>query len=186
MSPVHFCFQMLPKSLIPKIVEETNRYASQKLYAGFPGPKARWKSVDLADIFRFLSILIALEIIRLRCKNDLWTEPSPEVIKLPSVAHVMPMRRFMDIKHFFHLENNDLAVPRGSEEYDPLHKVRQVYGCLQLRCRNGWRMGTYASLDESMTNWEGRSHFKQYKLSKPIRWGYKFLCICDSTTGYIK
>ena len=47
-------------------------------------------------------------------------------------------------------------------------------------------MGTFASLDESMTNWKGRSHFKQYMRSKPIRWGYKFFCICDSTTGYIK
>ena len=186
MAPVHFFFQMLPKKMIEKIVEETNQYASQKLHAVSPESKARWRPVDESDIYRFLAIIISMGIVRVRRKKDLWCDSNPEVLRLPSVQHVMPMRRFMEIKRFLHLENNAIAAPPGSDSYDPLHKIRKLYECLQSRFRNGWKMGTFASVDESMTTWKGKSRFKQYMRSKPIRWGYKFFCICDSKTGYIK
>ena len=186
MTPLQFFYQMVPKSIISRMVVETNRYASEKLNTVSPEVKARWKLVEEADIFRFLAILICMGRVRLRTKRDFWDRRNHEVIKYPSVAHVLPLKRFSDIKRFFHLQNNQLAAPYGSEEYDPLHKIRHLYDCLQIRFRNAWRMGTFASLDESMTNWRGKSRYKQYIRSKPVRWGYKFFCVCDPKTGFIK
>ena len=186
LTPLQFFYQMLPKSFCERAVVETNKYASEKLQTGSPAMKAAWKPVDAADVFRFLAIIISMGIVRVRRKKDLWEKKSPEVIRYPTVAHVLSRKRFCEIKRFFHLEDNKLAAPYGTEEYDPLHKIRKLYDCLQLRFKNTWRMGTYASIDESMTNWKGRSRFKQYVRSKPIRWGYKFFCMCDPKTGYIK
>ena len=176
MSPLNFFYQVVPMALIRKAVDETNKYAAQKLENASPEAKANWKPVVEGDIFRFLAVLYAMGIVRVHRKKQLWPTSNPEVIKYPSVTHVMSYRRFRQIKRFFHLEDNTLAAPAGTQEYDPLYKIRKLYDTLQARFRACWKLGTFASLDESMTNWRGRSRFKQYMRSKPIRWGIQ-ICL---------
>ena len=40
------------------------------------------------------------------------------------------------------------------------------------------------SVDEAMIKFDGRLLWKQYLPKKPVRWGIKIWCLCDSLTGY--
>lgn len=136
---------MLLKDLLDGDWENYNRFLEREA-------KANWKPVVEGDIFRFLAVLYAMGIVRVHRKKQLWLTSNPEVIKFPSVAHVMSYRRFQLIKRFFHLEENTLAAPAGTQEYDPLYKIRKLFDTLQARFRACWKFGTFASLDQSMTN----------------------------------
>ena len=89
MTPLKFFYQMLPKPFISKVVVQPNKYAAQKLEAATPERKGKWREVDEADIFRFSAITICMGIVRARRKRDFWFGTSAEVIKFPSVAHVL-------------------------------------------------------------------------------------------------
>ena len=98
----------------------------------------------------------------------------------------MKKTRFREIRRFLHLVDNTKAAPSSSDLHDPLYKVRSVYQCLQERFQLHWKLGQFVSLDESMTAFKGKSSYKQYIRSKPIRWGFKFFCFCDPVIGYFK
>lgn len=184
--PVDFFMAMFPPRIVQLAKEETNRYASQNNAGIAATVNPAWRSVTEEELFRFLAILLTAGALRVRNMNLLWSKKNPSVVKLPSVAHVMPEYRWKQIKRYFHLVDNTKLVPAGSEKYDPLVKVRLVYECLQERFRIHWKLGQFVSLDESMTAWKGRSRFKQYIRSKPIRWGFKFFCLADPISGYFK
>ena len=41
------------------------------------------------------------------------------------------------------------------------------------------------SVDEHMVKFEGHNILKQYIKGKPVQWGFKLWCRCDSTSGYL-
>ena len=40
------------------------------------------------------------------------------------------------------------------------------------------------SVDEAMIQFDGRLSWKQFMPKKPVKWGLKLWCLCDSDTGY--
>ena len=106
------------------------------------------------------------------------------MIKFPALGHILTQQRYKQIKRYFHLAPNSNMPKFGTPQYDKLYKVRSVYNFLQESFRKHWTPGTFVSLDESVIPWKGKSSIKQYMRSKPVRWGFKFFCICDAITGY--
>lgn len=41
------------------------------------------------------------------------------------------------------------------------------------------------SIDEHMIKFKGHNIMKQYIKNKPIKWGFKMWCRCESSTGYL-
>ena len=184
--PVDFFMAMFPSQIFKMAAKETNRYASEKKHGDFETGNPAWRPVTEEEVYKFVALLLCCGLLRLRNFSMLWSKETPSIVKVPSAAHIMPEYRWLQIKRFFHLVDNSEAAPPGTDLYDPLYKVRPVYQCLQEKFRLHWKLGQFVSLDESMTAWKGRSRFKQYIRSKPIRWGFKFFCLCDPVTGYFK
>ena len=44
--------------------------------------------------------------------------------------------------------------------------------------------GREISIDELMVKSKGRFPMRQYIKNKPVKWGFKLWCRCDSKTGY--
>ena len=182
--PIDFFFRMIPAKFFDLLVDQSNLYASQKM-SGVRGHSNRFgPEITRNEVFSFIAILFAMGVCRCRNLQMYWDDKSPSVISLPSVSHVLDRTRFDTIKKFFHMADNSKAAPKGSPSHDILHKVRPLLSELQSNCRKYWKVGTFASLDESMINFRGRSRFKQYIKSKPHKWGFKFFSVCDSITGY--
>ena len=182
--PVDYFFKVFPVDVFRIAVEETNNYAKQVLGLPRVSISGTFRQVDEGEVYRFISILLLMGVFRLRKKKDYWTAGKVSVVRFPSFTQIQTLKRFKQIKRFFHLADNLNMPNQGSPNYDKLYKVRRVYSILQQTFRDNWKPGTFLSLDESMTPWKGRSSLKQYMRSKPVRWGFKFFCVCDAATGY--
>ena len=184
--PIDFFYKLIPIDFVTFAHEETVKYFKEKQRVGLPTRFWTEREICKDDVLSFVALILASGVLRSRSLSTYWAEKSPAVVKLPSFAHIMERRRFDFIRYCFHLNDNSKQPPANSDSSDSLYKVRPLYNLLQENCRKYWKLGTFVSLDESMVNWKGKSRYKQYIRSKPIRWGFKFFCLCDPETGYFK
>lgn len=69
---------------------------------------------------------------------------------------VMSYNRFMLINHFFHLNNNETAVGRGHQGFDPWHKIKPLLDHLNERFKKYFVPEKYLSIHESMVGMKNR------------------------------
>lgn len=170
-------FQMIFDNKIEsKIVEETNRYASQK-------ESKNWSDLAVDELQAFLGCLVMMGIHKLPHLKCYWS--SDPRLRVDSVAEVMTANRYKKIVENLHLNNNEAMLPKSDVNYDKLFKVRPLVDFLNENVRKVYEASSFFAIDESMIAFKGRSSLKQYMPMKPIKRGYKVWCLADSTTGYI-
>lgn len=185
--PIDAFSSFFDDEILEMIVRETNRYADECIGSKEPLPlhsrlKA-WKPTDISEIKTFLALQIAMGLCKHSSIKDYWS--NYWLTKTPNFGSVMSRNRFQMLTSFQHFANNQLAVERGSDGYDPLFKIRNVYDHISLKCLNCYIPGKMLSIDEMMVSWKGRLSFKQYAPKKPVKWGMKCWTLAESTTGYV-
>ena len=63
--------------------------------------------------------------------------------------------------------------------------MRPVFDRFNKSFESAREPSKYQSIDEHMVKFKGKNSVKQYMKSKPIKWGFKLWCRCDSLTGYL-
>ena len=71
-----------------------------------------------------------------------------------------------------------------ADEGDKLKKVRPLLNYVQSKCRELYQPNREISIDERMVRPKARYSFRQYILNKPVKWGFKLWCLCDSHNVY--
>jgi hypothetical protein len=75
------------------------------------------------------------------------------------------------------------------EQNDPLHdrafKIRLVLDHFNKTFLTAMSPTKFQSIDEHMIKFKGHNILRQYVKSKPIKWGFKMWCRCDSKSGYL-
>ena len=98
---------------------------------------------------------------------------------LPIVYNAITRARFIEIKRYLHLcENSDV------DKKDKFATVRPYL--IELKT-NYIQFGIFASclsLDKMMISYYGTHPAKMFMRGKPIKFGYKFWCLCSSN-GYL-
>jgi len=97
----------------------------------------------------------------------------------------MPVKRFLKIIRFLHLNDNTKMLPRSSLEFDRLYKIRPMIKHLNAVFPEMFSPSRFMSVDESMIAFTGRTTMKQYMPLKPIKRGFKVWVLACSFTGYI-
>ena len=88
------------------------------------------------------------------------------------ISKTMSRKRYEKLSQYFHCS---IAA-----EEDPQDKLAKVRPLITLCERNfGHLFGPSKNLC-----WRGHDSWKQYLPKKPIKWGIKLWCLCDSRTGY--
>uniref|UniRef100_A0A096LW21 Si:dkey-19f4.2 n=1 Tax=Poecilia formosa TaxID=48698 RepID=A0A096LW21_POEFO len=72
---------------------------------------------------------------------------------------------------------------KGTETYDPLHRVRPLMEMIGTRCRALCHPRQHLAVDERMVSTKARLSIKQYMKAKPTKWGLKFFVLADKN-GY--
>ncbi len=101
------------------------------------------------------------------------------------ISSIMSRDRFLQIFYNLHLTGGSLNTDRDSKDYSKIYKIQRFTEILRLNFQKNYLFGRYATIDESMIKFKGRSSLKQYLPLKPIKRGYKVWCLCDSITSYL-
>ena len=97
----------------------------------------------------------------------------------------MPRDRFLALLAFWHIADNTQMPARDSPEHDKMFKARTFFDHLCNKFQECYYPERNLAVDESMMPWRGRVSFRQFIPSKPIRYGMKLYCCCESSSGYI-
>ncbi len=130
--------------LIHHIVDQTNLYSVQKTGTSV--------NTSESELEQYLGILLMMGVIILPQYRMYWSTET----NIPAVSNAISVNRFDKIKRFFHCNNNENSVPRGSPNYDKLFKVRPVINAVLDNCKKIPPEEKY-SIDEQMIPTKCRS-----------------------------
>lgn len=150
------------------IMSESIRYARQKNNLQF--------ELDEADLDVFVGVLLLSGYHSLPREKLYWNRD--EDVRIPFVSSHMSRNRFMEIKKFIHLADNDAVIPT-----DKMYKVSSFISAFNARFQQFGIFHKYLSVDEEMVPYYGHHSAKMYLRGKPIRFGYK-LWVLASDNGY--
>ena len=91
----------------------------------------------------------------------------------------MPRQRYEKLCQFLHC-----SIPDQENRDDKLAKVRPLISLCERQFPARFQPSKDVSIDEAMIRFDGRLSRKQYMPKKPVKWGLKLWCLCDSATGY--
>ncbi|XP_025191739.1 uncharacterized protein LOC112591992, partial [Melanaphis sacchari] len=156
------------------IVEESNLLVTQKHAVLNTTPE---------EIRAFIGILIFMGYHDVPTIRLYWS--TNHNFFCPRIANVMPLKRFLKLLRYIHLNDNQKMLPRSSESIDKLFKIRPLIDHLNNIYKILYNPSQNLSVDESMVAYTGRSTMKQYMPLKPIKRGFKVWAMTDSATGYL-
>lgn len=183
---IDFFNQVFNDDILELIVEQTNLYATQNIprkCSKTPGPSENWENTSKEEIRALIGMMVIMGIHQLPHLANFWS--SDPFLAVPSVAQVMPSKRYKKLIENIHLNDNTKAIPKGEAGYDKLHKLRPLIDKLNDSFTKPYKHSAFLAVDESMIAFKGRSSLKQYMPMKPVKRGYKVWCLADSVTGYI-
>ncbi|CAB4059120.1 unnamed protein product [Lepeophtheirus salmonis] len=144
------------------IILESNRYASQHN-----------TTLDLTEdeLFVFIGVFFLSCTSSSPHKKRYWSnsEAFPHVL-----GNNIGRDRFLNILKYIHFVHNTKI-----EKSDTRAKLRPFFKVLQASFLEFGATHEYSAIDESMAQYYGRHHAKQFIRGKPIRFGYKIWSHCS-------
>jgi len=132
---------------------------------------------DAEEIRCFLAILLLSGYVDVPRWRMFW-EVDTETFN-SAVSRAMRRNRFDTIKRYLHCSDNS-HLP----DNDRFGKMRSLMTMLNERYLNFAKLKEHVCVDESMAPYYGKHGAKQYIHGKPVKFGFKFWCLCDRF-GYL-
>lgn len=174
--------RFISPDILQIVVEETNKYAANPRTP--KQTRARWTDIDRRLLLGFLGIVMYMGVVKLPARRMYWDVK--QGLGIPEIYNCMSAERFEDIARCLHFETYSATAPKkGEVGYDKIRCIRRVVEMFRTACMGNWRMGQYVSVDEAMQKMKGKSPVRTYMPNKPVKYGYKFWCLCCATTGYL-
>jgi hypothetical protein len=139
-------------------------------------------STNAEEVKAFIGMVFVMGYHVLPSIRDYWS--TMPCTRVPFIANVMPRVRFERIWSALHFANNEL-LDKSDPTYDRAFKIRPILNHFNESFQAAREPSKQQSIDEHMIKFKGHNMMKQYIKSKPIKWGFKMWCRCDSTTGYL-
>lgn len=140
-------------------------------------------TTNVDEIKAFFGMQVVMGYHQLPSLRDYWsTEPD---LAVPYIANIMPRKRFEELRSYIHFNNNAMMKPREDPDHDRAFKVRLVLNHFNERFLSALTPTQHQSIDEHMVKFKGHNILRQFVKGKPIQWGFKIWCRCDSKTGYL-
>ncbi|XP_045474894.1 piggyBac transposable element-derived protein 4-like [Harmonia axyridis] len=166
--------RMFSDDILDRIVEETNRYASQN---------GRSFCIYEDELQAFFGTLIIMGLHKLPGMRMYWSYD--QNYRVERVANIMSLKRFLAILRHIHLNDNEKCPKKGTSNFDKLYKLRPLIEHLNEKFRDLFSPSRELSIDESMVGFKGRSGLKQYMPMKPVKRGFKIWVMTCARTGYM-
>ena len=166
--------------IIGEIVQETNRYAREKIEKAQPlGKRSIWRTWKDANLQEMNALLGVVLNMGMHAKCDMkeylsrkWTE------RMPFFVDVFSRERFFQLYWMLHLQPSDGRGFCGD-------KVHNLVTHINVKCQEYYSPHKRISVDESTIGFKGRVIFKCYNPNKPTKWGLRVYTMCESESAYI-
>ena len=174
---------------VVRLVNETNRYARQYIQKVAIENLEKhslansWTDTNVPEMKAFLAILLFMGFVKFPSYQDYWT--TEDVMQMPGFRSIMPRNRFNAIMQFFHVANNEDALPANDPNHDKLFKIRPVTDTLVSAWQDAYYPGKHVSADESIVAFKGKCSWVVYKPQKPRKWGLSAWVLTDATNGCV-
>lgn len=189
LEPVDCFYKFFPQKIFDHVAEQTNLYFIQCVDKTFDFPPHsrvhKWTEVNAIDIKAFVAAEIGMGLCN---KTEIFSyfENKFWLTHTPGFRQLFTKNKYFLLKSFLHFNNNINQMPKGTDGYDPLYKVRPIIDMTKNTYLNHFEPGEALSVDETMVKFKGRLSFKQYLPSKPsTKWGIKVWSLCDADTGFL-
>ena len=154
--------------VVDHMVKETNRYGEQYVENHMDylkqHPRARAhdlvkKRITLAEMFKFLALVITMGIVNLTGIQHYWSTSWP--FSSANFSQILSRDRFLLILKFLHLANNNDAVREDMTACSRLDGISTNWWEISRKCKM-YNPDRELSIDESMTSYKGRLSSLQY------------------------
>lgn len=176
------CFNLLfDETFWGVIVEETNRYAEQRIQRQTPLPLfsrlRKWTPVTVDELKVFLALTIAMGLVRKPDIADYFTNEF--TYETPFFSKTMSRDRFLLILSNIHFVDNNV-----DHANDRLYKLRPFITMLRNNFLK-YEPEENLAFDEGTCPFKGKIVFRVYNPAKPNKFGIKLYQCCESSSGYI-
>ncbi|XP_071476617.1 piggyBac transposable element-derived protein 5-like [Diadema antillarum] len=176
-----FFFLFFPLTLFQHLVQETNRYATQKQQIDPDLPQ--WQPLSVEEMKCYFGIRLYLSIIPLPKMRWLWS--ADDVFGHLRIARFMTRIRFEEIGHNLQAHHQTQQLPSEHQNRDKLHMIRPVLDEVLANCLQQYNPHQNCSIDEAMIAFRGRYGFRQNIPNvMPDKCGIKVWMRVDSVNGY--
>ena len=100
------------------------------------------------------------------------------------ISSIMPVKRFLKILRYLHLNDNTKMPKKGEPNYDRMFKLGLMLNHVNAVFKKLFLPSRLLSIDESIVRFKGRSSLKQYMPMKPIKRAFKIWVVACAVTGY--
>lgn len=167
-SPYNYYVRFIDDEFLKIIVEETNRYASQK---------NKNTRIELPEMKCFLGVLLLSGYLDVPRRRMYWEQAEDTHNRMASQAISRDKFEFI-MSHIHFSDNTNL------DRNDKFAKVRPFFNQLNQTFLANSFLEEDHSVDEAMVPYYGKHGCKQFIHGKPIRYGYK-LWVGTTKQGYI-
>ena len=179
--PIRFFEQVF--DFFVSVAEATNLNAVAKAPPRGYGPHHQfntgdplWHPTTADEVKAYIGINIAMGIKNLPGYKDYWsTEP---LLHDAFISGILMRTRYEKLCQYLHC-----SVPANEDKNYKLTKVSPLITLCEQNFGQCYQPSRDVSIDEAMVQFDGRLCWKQYTPKKPVKWGIKLWCLCDSTTG---
>ncbi|KAJ8365839.1 hypothetical protein SKAU_G00146700 [Synaphobranchus kaupii] len=183
-SPLDLFQLFFSKEAVEILCQNTNRHVERRRLQGLP--TKTWTEVDTDEMFKYLSLVIYLGLLKPAAYRDLWRKHRLHAHPFPS--SVMPGYRFEAICAFLHMSDPTEDVVndqlKGQEGYDALFRLKPLQDQILTACRAYYHPNQNLAIDERMVATRARHSMMQFMKDKPTKWGFKLFVLAESKTGY--
>lgn len=184
-TPLEYFQLFFTDELMQEIVNETNRFAAEKIAKVTPLRKksmwTTWKEVTLPEFKAFVGCLINMAMNHKPEIEDFFS--TDWVDYQPFFKEIFSRERFLQIFWNLHVCPPPTGPIAGTLSRSG--KVRNVVLYLDKKFREYYIPKSKVSVDESTVGFKGKIIFKVYNKDKPVKWGIKIYVLSESDTGYI-
>ena len=140
-------------------------------------------TTDIDEIKAFFGMHLVMGYHVLPSLRDYWsTDPD---LGVPYIANVMCLKRFEEIRRYLHFNDNAQMTDRSDPNHDRAFKLRPVLKHFNECFLAAMQPTKCEAIDEHMIRFKGHNIMRQYVKGKPIQWGFKMWCRCDSKSGFL-
>ena len=176
---------LLNESLIDRMCEYTNAYATESAYAN-TRRAARWHNVVPEEMWVWISCVLFIGVCKINNREAAWDRNSP--FFQPWLMSKMSLERFEAIARCLHtdapwrLSDADRAA---RNQQDAFWQIEAFAAELSDNFTSHIDIGQCMDLDECTCGYRGKHRCRCFNPAKPFKYHFKQFCLNCSATGYI-